>query len=57
MTLPTLRNPSDGEIVQFEPHTEENHSNEHASYESPPIKNIFESPVILSLVSLLKKIA
>ena len=44
MTLPTLRNPSDGEIVQFEPHTEENHSNEHASYESPPIKNIFESP-------------
>ena len=37
--------------------TEENHSNEHASYEIPPLANIFESPIILSLDSLLKKIA
>ena len=37
--------------------TEENHSNEHASYEIPPLTNIFESPIILSLDSLLKKIA
>ena len=37
--------------------TEENHSNEHASYEIPPVTDIFESPVILSLDSLLKKIA
>ena len=37
--------------------TEENHSNEHASYEIPPVTNIFESPIILSLDSLLKKIA
>ena len=35
--------------------TEENHSNEHASYEIPPLTNIFESPIILSLASLLKK--
>ena len=34
---------------------EENHSNEHASYEIPPLTNIFESPIILSLDSLLKK--
>ena len=37
--------------------TEENHSNEHASYEISPLTNIFESPIILSLDSLLKKIA
>ena len=37
------------------PSTEENHSNEHASYEIPPLSNIFESPSILSLDSLLKK--
>ena len=37
--------------------TEENHSNEHASYEIPPLTNIFESPIILSLDSLFKKIA
>ena len=36
-------------------HTEENHSNEHASYEIPPLTNIFESPIILSLDSLLKE--
>ena len=35
--------------------TEENHSNEHASYEIPPLTNIFESPIILSLDSLFKK--
>ena len=34
--------------------TEENHSNEHASYEIPPLTNIFESPIIFSLASLLK---
>ena len=28
--------------------TEENHSNEHASHEIPPLTNIFESPIILS---------
>ena len=35
--------------------TEENHSNEHASYEIPPLTKNFESPIILSLDSLLKK--
>ena len=37
--------------------TEENHSNEHASYKIPPLTNIFESPNILSLDSLFKEIA
>ena len=37
--------------------TEENRSNEHASYKIPPLTNIFENPIILSLDSLLKKIA
>ena len=38
--------------------TEEIHSNKHAPYEAPPLTNIFESPVILSLDSFaLKKIA
>ena len=32
--------------------TEENHSNEHASYEIPPLTNIFESPIIFSLDSM-----
>ena len=32
--------------------TEENHSNEHASYEIPPLANILESPIIFSLDSL-----
>ena len=35
--------------------TEENHSNEHDSYEIPPLTNFFGSPIILSLDSLLKK--
>ena len=35
--------------------TEEIHSNKHAPYEAPPLTNIFESPVILSLDSFALK--
>ena len=42
-------------LVYFYLNTEENHSNEHASYEIPPLTNIFESPIILSFDSLLTR--
>ena len=45
------------DFIELYSTTEENHSNEHASYEIPPLTNIFESPIILSLDSLFKKIA